>query len=87
MKETDEGRVSTEESYRERECVHRRRGAAGEFYHGTTYVRWLQRLKAGAAAQFAARVTPFFWADAARVRVWLCEECATELRGFARASE
>jgi hypothetical protein len=27
----------------------------------------------------AAKVTSFFWADAAQVIVWLCDDCAAEL--------
>jgi hypothetical protein len=74
-----------EETYRERECVHRGDGAAGEFLRGTTYVQLLQRLRPAAAAEFAARVTSFFWADAAQIKVWLCHNCATELQGHAQA--
>jgi len=69
----------SEQDYRVRECVHRARGAAGDFYQGDTYVRRLQRLRSGAAVRFAAKVTSFFWADAAQVLVWLCRDCATEL--------
>ncbi len=73
--------MTNEQTFRERECVHRPQGAAGEFYRGTAYVQWLQRLKAASAAQFANRVSPFFWADAAQTRVWLCHDCAAELQG------
>jgi hypothetical protein len=69
----------TEQEYRVRECVHKARGAAGEFYRGDTYLRHLQRLRSAAAVSFASRVTAFFWADAAHVHVWLCRDCATEL--------
>ena len=75
----------TEETYRERECVHRGGGAAGEFLRGTTYVQLLQRLRPAAAAEFAARVSSFFWADAAQIKVWLCHDCAAELQGHAQA--
>ena len=70
-----------EQTIWERECSHRQAGttAAGEFYPGTIFVRQLQRLKGEAALKFANRVTPFFWADAPRVRVWLCGACAGEL--------
>ncbi len=73
--------MTNEQTFRERECVHRHQGAAGEFYCGTAYVQWLQRLKAAPAAQFANRVSPFFWADAAQTLVWLCHDCAAELQG------
>ena len=76
--------MSTEATVRERECAHRMSGAAGEFYGGTTYVQLLQRLKPAAAAEFAGRVTSFFWADAARITVWLCHDCAADLQRQAR---
>jgi hypothetical protein len=69
----------SEQDYRVRECVHRARGAAGDFYNGATYVRYLQRLRSAAAVRFAGKVTSFFWADAAQVIVWLCRDCATEI--------
>ena len=62
-----------------RECVHRARGAAGDYYNGTAYVRHLQRLGSAAAVRFAGKVTPFFWADAPQVLVWLCRDCASEI--------
>lgn len=65
--------------FRERECVHRQQGAAGEFYRGTSYVKSLQRLRTEAALRVAAKVTAFFWSDAAQVVVWLCRDCAVEL--------
>ena len=68
------------ESYRERECVHRAGGTAeGEFYQGTSYVQSLMRLRAAAAAEFANRVTSFFWSDAQQIVVWLCRDCASRL--------
>ncbi len=69
----------TEQDYRVRECVHRASRVAGQFYRGDTYVRHLQRLRGAAAVAFSGRVTPFFWADAPRVLVWLCRDCADEL--------
>ncbi|HEV3469854.1 MAG TPA: hypothetical protein VG148_11080 [Pyrinomonadaceae bacterium] len=69
----------TEQEYRVRECVHRARGAAGDFYNGAAYVRYLQRLRSAAAVSFAGKVTSFFWADAAHVLVWLCRDCAAEI--------
>jgi hypothetical protein len=72
--------VMTEQTFRERECVHRSDGAAGEFLRGSVYLQLLQRLKPAAAAEFAARVTSFFWADAAQIMVWLCHACAADLQ-------
>ncbi len=71
--------VSGEQSYRERECLHRARGAQGRFYSGASYVQSLMRLRASAAADFSARVSSFFWADARQIVVWLCDDCASEL--------
>ena len=71
--------VRGEQSYRERECVHRVRTAEGEFYSGASYVQSLMRLRAAAAAEFANRVTSFFWSDAQQVVVWLCRDCASRL--------
>lgn len=71
---------STEEqSYRERECIHRSSGAKGVFYEGTDYISHLQALKGNKAMIFSSRVSPFFWADAKNTYVWLCTECAAEL--------
>ncbi len=69
----------SEQDYRVRECIHRSRGAAGDFYKGDAYVRYLQRLRSAAAVNFAGKVTAFFWADAAQVLVWLCRDCASEI--------
>ena len=69
----------SEQEYRVRECVHRARGAAGEYYRGSSYVRHLQRLSTAAAMQAAAKVTSFLWSDAAQILVWLCRDCAAEL--------
>jgi hypothetical protein len=71
--------MTGEQEYRLRECVHRRRGSEGEFYSGVTYLKHLQRLRSEAAVRVAANVAAFFWSDAAHVKVWLCEDCATEL--------
>ena len=71
--------MKSEQDYRMRECIHRAAGAAGSFYAGRTYVKHLQRLPSDAAVRAAARVTPFFWADAAHINVWLCRDCAAEL--------
>lgn len=72
--------MKSEQDYRVRECVHRADGAAGGFYRGSAYVRQLQRLPSADALKAAARVTPFFWADAAHIHVWLCRDCAAGLR-------
>lgn len=64
----------------ERECVHRDHGANGEVYNGMFFVQALQRLQSDDALRIAAKVSPFYWVDAPRVLVWLCRECATELR-------
>lgn len=69
----------SEQEYRVRECVHRARGTAGEFYRGVAYVKYLQRLRPAEALKFAGNVTSFFWSDAAQVLVWLCRDCACEL--------
>ena len=69
----------SEQEYRVRECIHRVSGAAGEFYRGSLYVKKLQRLRTEAAMQAASKVTPFFWADAPRIIVWLCRDCAVDV--------
>ncbi len=80
-------RVLTDEQARQRECIHRGRGAAaGDYYKGTSYVQALQRLRSGEALRFAGRVTPFFWSDAPRISVWLCDDCAAELGLIAPAA-
>jgi hypothetical protein len=79
--------VKSEQDYRVRECLHRAGGAAGGLYPGGTYVKHLQRLPSDAALRVAARVTPFFWADAAHIRVWLCRDCADELGLSGRESD
>ena len=67
-----------EQSQRERECVHRRAGAAGDFYPGERFVSALQRMRGDAALALARKVGAFFWSDAPRVSVWLCHGCARE---------
>jgi hypothetical protein len=79
--------LKSEQEYRVRECIHRANGAPGNFYHGRTYVQHLQRLSSDAAVRAAARVTPFFWADAAHIHVWLCHDCADELSLTDRESD
>jgi hypothetical protein len=77
----------SEQEHRVRECVHRARGAEGGFYRGSTYVKHLQRLGTSDAMQAASKVTPFFWADAAHILVWLCRDCAAELGMTDRESD
>jgi hypothetical protein len=67
------------EFYRERECIHREQDAEGEFYNGVFYVQALRNLRVDAAVNMANKVTPFFWADAPNILVWLCRDCAGEL--------
>jgi hypothetical protein len=69
----------SEQEYRVRECIHRAEGVSGEFYRGSAYVKHLQRLRMDAALSAASKVTPFFWADAAQILVWLCRNCAVEV--------
>lgn len=76
-----------EQDYRVRECIHRAGGAHGNYYDGRTYVKQLQRIPSEAAVRAAARVTPFFWADAAHINVWLCRECSDELGLTGRESD
>jgi len=66
--------------FRERECIHREQDAEGDFYNGTIYVQSLQRLSTEEAMKVAGKVSPFFWTDAAHILVWLCRNCAAELR-------
>jgi hypothetical protein len=72
--------IMTKVTFRERECIHREEGAAGEFYPGAFYIQALQRLRVDDAVRVAGRVSSFFWADAPHIIVWLCHECASELR-------
>ena len=37
--------------------------------------------------QAAGKVSPFFWADAAHILVWLCRDCAAELGMTDRESD
>ena len=63
----------------ERECVHRDRGAEGDFCNGMFFVQALQRLPASDAVKIAGKIGPFYWVDAPRVLVWLCRNCSAEL--------
>ena len=70
----------TRQMFRERECIHRDNGAGGDFYNGVFYVQALQRLRVDQAVKIAGKVSSFFWSDAPQINVWLCDECAGELR-------
>jgi len=70
----------TRQTFRERECIHREEGAAGDFYNGAFYVQALQRLRVDDAVRVASKVSSFFWSDAPHILVWLCHDCASDLR-------
>jgi hypothetical protein len=72
--------IMKRQMFRERECIHREEGADGDFYNGVFYLQALQRLRVDDAVKMAAKVTSFFWSDAPHIVVWLCAECAGELR-------
>jgi len=72
--------IMKRQMFRERECIHREEGADGDFYNGVFYLQALQRLRVDDAVQMAAKVTAFFWSDAPHIIVWLCDDCAAELR-------
>jgi hypothetical protein len=73
-------KVTSEDTMSERECIHRRQNKEGEFYRGDNYVAALQRLRSDAAMKMASKVGAFFWSDAPQVRVWLCADCAREVK-------
>jgi hypothetical protein len=66
--------------FRERECIHREDGVNGDFYNGAFYLQAFQRLRVDDAVRMASKVTSFFWSDAPNILVWLCDDCAAELR-------
>jgi hypothetical protein len=70
----------TMQMFRERECIHREERSQGDFYNGAFYIQALQRLRVDEAVKVAGRVSSFFWADAPHIIVWLCDDCAGELR-------
>ena len=70
----------TRQMFRERECIHREEGADGDFFNGVFYVQALQRLRVAHAVRMAGKVTSFFWSDAPHIIVWLCHDCAAEVR-------
>jgi len=72
--------IMKRQMFRERECTHREQGANGDFYNGVFYLQALQRLRVDDAVKVASKVTSFFWSDAPHILVWLCDDCATDLR-------
>jgi hypothetical protein len=72
--------IMKRQMFRERECIHREEGADGDFYNGAFYLQALQRLRVDDAVKMSAKVASFFWSDAPQIMVWLCDECAAELR-------
>jgi hypothetical protein len=69
-----------EQGLPERECIHRPKGVSGGFYSGQNYLLSLQRLPSGAAMRMSSKVGSFFWSDAPKVRIWLCQACVSEIR-------
>lgn len=67
------------QTFRERECIHRDGKAEGDFYNGVSYVQALQLLNIDEAMKAASRVSSFFWSDAPQIMVWLCLNCASAL--------
>ena len=72
--------IMKRQMFRERECIHREEGANGDFYNGAFYLQALQRLRVDDAVKMASKVTSFFWSDAPHILVWLCDDCAADLR-------
>lgn len=72
--------ILMKKEFRERECIHQDDGAEGAFYNGVFYLQALQRLPVDAAVRMSRKVSSFFWADAPHILVWLCQDCASELR-------
>ena len=66
--------------FRERECSHRDEGAEGYYYNVAIYIQALQRLRVDEAVRLAGKVSSIFCSDAPHNLVWLCDECAAELR-------
>ncbi len=75
-----ERQVINEDAARERVCIHRQQGAQGQFYQADSYISALQRLRNEDAMKMASKVGAFFWSDAAHLRVWLCQDCAREVK-------
>jgi hypothetical protein len=72
--------IMKRQMFRERECIHREEGADGDFYNGMFYLQALQRLRVAEAVKMSSKVTAFFWSDAPHIIVWLCHDCAGQLR-------
>lgn len=73
-------KVISKDAISERECIHRRQETEGEFYRADHYITALQRLGSDAAMRMSSKVGAFFWSDAPHVRVWLCRDCAREVK-------
>lgn len=67
-------------AYSERECIHREKDVEGEFYKGLRYIKAIQRLRCSEAVEMAQKVEQFYWSDAEKIVVWLCNDCARALR-------
>ena len=72
--------ILMKKEFRERECIHQEEGAEGAFYNAVFYLQALQRLPVDDAVRMSGKVSPFFWSDAPQILVWLCTDCASELR-------
>jgi hypothetical protein len=46
----------------------------------SSYVQALHDSELMKRLQLASKVSSFFWADAPHILVWLCNDCAAELR-------
>jgi hypothetical protein len=75
-----ERQIISDDAVRERECIHRQQGVQGEFYQADRYISALKRLRNDAAMKMASKVGAFFWSDAPHVKVWLCQDCAREVK-------
>lgn len=75
---TDQAAV--QKALHERQCIHRAQGAEEEYYRGESNVAALKGVRAGKALRVSRQVEPFFWSDAECINVWLCAECASELK-------
>jgi hypothetical protein len=71
---------AVQKALHERQCVHRAQGVDGEYYRGESYIAALKGLRAEKALKISGQVEAFFWSDAERIKVWLCSECAAELK-------
>ena len=67
-------------AYSERECIHREKDVEGNFYKGLRYIKAIQRLRCSEAVEMAQKVEQFYWSDAEKILVWLCNDCAKALQ-------